>query len=809
MSVGSDTAKRCSLVIIGGGVIGCSLLYHLAKAGWADVVLVEGATLTSGSTWHAAANGNTFNGSPLMAWAMKRTFELWAEVQEESGQNVGAHPIGGVMIARTPDRMDELARLKGIGRRIGVDYQDLTPEQLKERLPFLNTDTVLGGMYDPMGGHVDPYGLTHAYARAARKMGAQIWQDWKVSSLTQTDAGGWVVQGDNGEIHCDVVVNAAGLYADEIAKMTGARLPMVNMKHHYLITEPIEAVRDLAQEPPIFRDVDAGVYGRREGGGILFGIYEKDCEDFGFDQMPDSFVSQLFDADLDRLIPEMEHVFDAIPCIEDSGIKSAINGPFVFTPDGLPLIGWMPGQQNHFCAAGFLAGISLSGGFGQLMAEWITDGAPHRDVSSCDVLRFGDWAVGDYARARAHDTYGTRYKMHFPNEEIAAGRPLRMTPMYARYADMGAFFGTSDGWERPNWFAGQGRTAVETPSFRRNEAHDAMARECDSVHRSAGYTDLISFANYLVEGPDAERFLKRILPGKLPQSIGRLSLSPIVNHKGRTMGDATILRLGPQSFMLVASGGLSRIHLRGLLPLADGLDLTFENRTDTWSGFSVAGPNARRIVQAAMGDVDVPAFFGCKQVMIGGVSCTVLRLSYVGELSYEIHCAMNDQIALHDALLAAAGDLEFVPFGARAMNAMRIETGLPRTGDELTIEATPFELGMGWMLDLKRGDTYLGKEALLDLSASMPRYKLVTLILDDTDVDPVGREPLMHGDQVAGYISSATFGHRVGKTIALGFVMPEFWQDGTVLDAMVLRTRVRAVVSHACAFDPEGTRARS
>ncbi len=799
------------VVVIGGGVVGCSVLYHLARAGWRDLILVEEAQLTAGSTWHAAANGNTFNASPLFAWATKRTFDLWPEIEKESGQAIGAHQVGGLMIARTPDRINELARLRGIGKRIGVDYEMLTPDELSNYWPVLNTDTVLGAMYDPNGGHVDPYGLTQAYARAARQRGATVKQNWKVTALTPTPDGGWIVSGPMGEIRAEIIVNAAGLYADEIAKLTGARLPMVNMRHHYLITEPIEAVMAIEKEPPVFRDVDAGVYGRREGGGILFGIYEQDCRDFGFDSMPESFESQLFEPDFDRLEPELEHVFNAVPCIGESGIKSTVHGPFVFTPDVRPLLGWMPGQKNHFAAVGFLAGISMSGGFGQLIAEWIVEGVPHRDLSTCDVLRFGDWAIGDFARARGHDAYRTRYKMHFPNEEISAGRPVRTTPMHERYASMGAHFGFADGWERPNWFAGTGNKAKETPSFQRSEAHDAIARECKHVHTAAGYADLITFANYLVQGPDAETFLRKVLPGRLPKSDGRLSLSPLVNNQGGTLGDVTVLRLGDERFMLVASGAMSRIHLRTILPSAEGLDLEFINRTDTWSGFSIAGPKSREIVQTALGEQSVPAFFQGGTYKLGGTDCVIMRLSYVGEISYEIHCPLDEQTALHDTLLNAATSavVDLQPFGARAMNAMRIEKGLPRTGDELTIEATPFELGMDKNLDLERSDQYIGREALMSLRRARLRNRLITVIFEETDIDPVGGEPLTLDGNIVGYVSSADFGHRTQQTVAIGFLAPPLCKDGQKVTVHILGREYTGAVSLRCAFDPEGALARS
>jgi dimethylglycine dehydrogenase len=806
-----SSPQHTKAVVIGGGVIGCSILYHLAKAGMTDVTLVEEAQLTSGSTWHAAAAGSTMNGSAMMSWATKRTFELWGEVEEESGQAVGAHRVTSVMIARSQDRMDEIMRLKGVGKRVGIEHELLSPNELATLFPYLNTDTVLGGLRDPRGGHVDPYGLTHAFARAARKRGATVLQDWKVKSLTQTDEGGWIVKGSGGEIHADIIINAAGLYANEVAKLTGAQLPMVNMRHQYLITEPIEEVKNLKPEPPLLRDVDAGVYARREGGGILFGIYEQDSRDFGYEGMPESFVSKLFEPDFDRIAPELEHVFGAIPCTGEHGIRSTVHGPFVFTPDGNPLVGWMPGQKNHFAAAGFLAGISLSGGFGQLISEWIVDGAPHRDMSSCDVLRFGDWAIGDYAHAKAHDTYSTRYKMHFPNEEIEAGRPVRKSPMYDRYAEMGAHFGFADGWERPNWFAGKGVKSVETPTYRRSEAHAAVAAECQAVHTSAGYTDLITFANYLVEGPDAEAFLKRVLPGRVPKKAGRLALSPLVNELGGTMGDATVLRLADDKFMMIASGALSRIHLRTLLPFAEGLDMSFSNRTNSWAGFSVAGPEARTLVEQALEGAASPGFFGCSECTINGVDCVILRLSYVGELSYEIHCALEDQTKLHDALLQVSEQtgIALSAFGGRAMNAMRIEKGLPRTGDELTIEATPFELGMGWMLDLDREGDFVGREALLELREKPLRYRMVTIRIAETEIDPTGGEPLTVDGKLVGYISSGSYCHRVNKSLAMAFVSPEMCQNDQPVTVHILGKEYAGTVSLNCVFDPEGLRARA
>ena len=799
------------VAVIGGGVIGASVLYHLARAGWTDCVLLEKATLTSGSTWHAAANGNTFNGSTLIAWSMKRTFALWSEIEAESGQSVSAHRVGGVMVARTPARMDELRRLRGIGKRIGVDYELLGPADLKRLWPVLETDTVLGALFDPHGGHVDPYGLTQAYAKAARRRGARIKERCPVTALAPTPTGGWRIGTPEGEIEAEIIVNAAGFYANEIAAMTGARLPMIALGHHYLITEPIPAVGAIAPEPPTLRDVDAGVYARREAGGILFGIYEADCREFGRDGMPAAFEQQLLPPDLDRLTPTLEHVFKALPCIAEHGIKTAIHGPFCFTPDVRPLIGWMPGQRNHFAAAGFLAGISMSGGFGQLVAEWIVDGAPSRDVAICDVVRYGAWAEGAFARARGHDAYATRYKMLFPNEEVTAGRPVRTTPMHAHYAALGAFFGMADGWERPMWFAAPGERPAETPSFRRSEAFDAVLREGRHMMAEAGYADILTYAKYEVSGRDAARFLDSVTPGRLPARDGRMSLVPLVNEKGGLLGDATVLRLAADRFVMVGSGALSRAHLRMMAPRLAGLDARLRNDTDEWGGFMLAGPKAGLVLARLLGNRAPPAFFGGMEAMVGGVPCVVLRLSYVGELAYELHVRLDDQPALHDALLQAGAEagVALAPFGARALNALRIEKGYPRTGDELNIEVTPFETGMARLLHLDKAGEFVGREALRALAGMPPRYAMVSLAIEDGEVDPLGGEPLLHDGSLAGYLSSAAYGPRVGYPVAIAFVAPVHAEAGRRLEARVLdRPRVARVLAGA-AYDPEGQRGRA
>ena len=483
-----------------------------------------------------------------------------------------------------------------------------------------------------------------------------------------------------------------------------------------------------------------------------------------------------------------------------------VNGPFVFTPDVRPLVGWMPGQKNHFCAAGFLAGIAMSGGFGQLIGEWLTKGTPSRDLSGCDVARYGDWAIGEFALKRAHDAYATCYKQHFPNEEVEAARPVRVTPMYERCREMGACFGMADSWERPLWFGEPGNTPLETPSFRRGEAFEAIERECASVASDVATGDLLTFSQFVVKGPDAETYLRRALPGRIPTGLGRVSLSPLVDENGNLAGDITIMKAGDQLFRMFGSGGANRIQERLLRPCVEGLDVTMTNRTDDTAGFVIAGPTATALTLNLIGG-DLPAFFRGMDTKISDIDCTVLRLSFVGEVSYEIHCTMPEQLTLHDAIIAANGGTAPAMFGSRALNALRIEKGFARTGEELNVEISPFEVGMGGLIDLKRSDFYAHEE-LTQLKNTPSRYRMVQLLIDSVGDDPSGGEPILAGDKLAGWVSSATWGHRLNQAVGIGFLFAGH-DESMELETEILGKRCRITVLSGAAFDPSGERARA
>ncbi len=700
------------VVVIGGGVVGCSVIYHLTKLGWKDVVLLEKEELTSGSTWHAAANGNTFNANPATAEMMRRTFDLWPILEKETGQSLSSHPVGGLMLAETPDRLDEIRRISGIGRTLGYEYELLGPNEVRQFHPLVDPTDLLGAIYDPMGGHVDPYGITMAYAKGAQAKGAEINRRTPVSGLRPLAGGDWMVETPAGEIRAGVIVNAAGFYANEIAAMTGARLPMHAMEHQYLVTEAIPEVAALDAESPVVRDVDRSYYARHEGEGYLVGIYEQDSRTFGENGMPADFAMELLPPDLDRIGSYYEAASERLPFLRDAGLKRIVNGPFCFTPDVRPLLGWMPGQRNHFCAAGFLAGISMGGGYGEQIAEWIVEGRPSIDLSDCDVARFGAWANDEFALERAHHAYSTRYKIHYPSEEIPDGRPVRKPPLYDRYVEQGAVFGNTYGWERPLWFAPEGSEARDIYSFRRGNWFDAVGMECRALRGAVGLINIQPYANYDVTGPGAANLLDRLLANRLPAADDRIRLAPLLDEKGGYIGDLTVLRLAADRYRLTGAGAMQGIHMRWFRHHGRDADATIVNRSDEIAGFSIAGPKAGQLVERLLGrDIAAVPFLSGLETKVSGIDILLMRIGFTGELGYELHAPLEAQIDLYDAIHAAGAAFGLRDVGARAAETLRLEKLYPRFGTELTSEVTPHETGQGCFVDLEKGD-FVGRDAL-------------------------------------------------------------------------------------------------
>jgi dimethylglycine dehydrogenase len=803
--------SHVQVAVIGGGIVGCSILYHLAKLGWHDVVLLERADITAGSTWHAAGLGSSLYASPIMARMVKYSLGLWGSVEAETGQPVDYHNVGVLVVAETPDRLDEIKRIYGNSQRLGFGYEFLSGTEVAQRVPILDTKHVLGAIFDPYGGHIDPYGLTHAFAKGARDRGAEIYQHSPVVALLPRPDGSWRVETPRRTLTAEIIVNAAGFRANEIGALTGAQLPMMAYQHHYVITENLPEIEALDEEFPVLRNSDCGFYLRREGQGLLVGTYEKDARTFGENGIPPDFGQELLPDDLDRIAPFLEGAMERVPCFAKAGIKNVVNGPICFTPDHNPLLGWMPDQRNHFCAAGVTSGINMSGGIGLQCAEWIVRGQPSEDLTFIDVTRYGEWANGDFALRRSHEMYTERYKIHFPGEELASGRPLRKAPMYKRQKDMGAVFGTSYGWERPLWFAPTGTEPQETYSYRRQNWFEHVGAECRALREDVGIIDLQTFSNFHVSGPGAEAFLDIVMVNKAPVEPGKVVLTSMVNAAGGIIGDFTMFRAGDGAYALTGSGGLQGIHMRWFNANRPGIGVDIVNASDTTACFSVAGPRARNLL-ACLTNEDVSndafPFLAGRDMEVRGIDARVLRINFTGDLGYEIHVSLDDQVPLYEAIFEAGKDLGARNVGMRALDSLRIEKGWGRMGYEFTSDSTPFEVGLGWQARFNKGD-FVGRDAFLDANERGPRWRLATLVLKDGDSDPWGSEPVYRDNDCIGEVTSGNFGHTVDRSIALALLRPDMVEPGTEVEVEILMERRRATVSESSLFDPTGERMRS
>jgi dimethylglycine dehydrogenase len=803
-----DIAAR--VVVIGGGIVGCSILYHLTRCGWNDVALVERAELTAGSTWHAAANTHTLNGNAMMARLQHETLKLYETLEADTGSPIGLHRVGGVFLASTRDRLHEFQGYCDRAKVIGFDLRMVTVEEIKAFNPLLDTTGLIGGMYDPLDGHVDPNGVTHAFANGARQRGARVFRHSPVVELCPVKGGGWRVITPERTIRCDYVVNAAGFHANEIAAMTGHRLPIVAMEHQYLVTETMPALAALNRELPLTREPDASYYLRQEGQGLLIGVYEKDARPWAVDGVPPGFGQELLPADLDRLEENLAHLMRRVPAFAEAGIKRVVNGPFTFTPDARPLVGPLPGHPTLFVAAGFLAGFSMAGGFGRVIAEWIVEGEPPLDLFDADVTRFGDFATRDYCIAKIKETYTKRYAIAYPLEERPAGRPLRVAPLHSRHKENGAAFGFAYGWERPLWYAGKGRAAETSHTFTRPPWFEAVGRECRALREGVGLLDMSVFAKYEVEGADAVPWLDRMLANRLPEREGAIRIAQALDSRGRIVGDFTVTRVGPDRFYLIGPSAAEAYHLRWFENHHDGYVVSVRAVSGRYGIFGIAGPKARTLLsRLARGDVSSQAlpFLRAVSMDVGPAPARVMRLSFTGDLGYEIHFPIEYQVALYDALKSAGGDLGLVDVGAYALDSLRLEKGYGRWGLEYTRNRTPFEAGLGRFVDLDKGE-FIGRAALLARKTAPARRKLVVLSVEAGHADSRGDEPVYADGALVGATTSGGFGHAVGKSIALAYVPPEYAVEGGELAVQILGERRPAQVSLRPLFDPEGARLR-
>ncbi len=803
--------SHARVVVIGGGVVGCSVLYHLTSLGWTDVVLCERRELTAGSSWHAAGQIHALNSDPAMARLQAYTIALYPKIQQESGQDVGLHMTGGVLVAETRERWDFLRADCARQRVLGGVAELISPQQIRDLCPIIDISQVLGGIFDPREGHLDPYGATHAYAKAARLKGAEVYRRTRVLEILATGQGTWRVITDQGTIECEHVVNAAGLWAREVGQLVGVNLPLVPMEHHYLITEDIPELKQLDREIPGILDLDGEIYLRQEHKGMLLGVYEKHATPWALSGTPwDHGETDLLPPDLDRLGETLEKGFQRFPSLANAGIRRVVNGPFTFTPDGNPLVGPVPGLRNYWSACGVMAGFSQGGGVGLALAQWIVDGEPDGDNYAMDVARFGGYATKAYVEDRAREFYSRRFQIPYPNEYWPAGRPSKTSAVHASLEAARAVFGVSYGLEFPRYFALPGEPVAETPALRRSNAFHAVREECLAVRSGVGVLDISSFSKYEVSGPRAAAALDRLLAGKLP-SVGRVRLSPMLAHSGRLMGDLTTLRLAADRFHLSGSGYLQAWHMRWFTEHLNQEGVQVRNVTDHFGGLALMGPNSRVLLER-LARVELPnsgfPLMGLQSIDLGFAPALVARLSVSGELGYEIYVPSAHLNPLLNLVTECADGLGLRHIGMYALNSLRLEKSVGIWSREFSRDYTPGMCGLDRFVAYEKPD-FIGREAALREREATPGKLLVTLAVEADDADAAGYEPIWQSGRMVGFVTSGGYGHCAELSLAMGYVQTSCVDAGEPLSVTILGEERPCRLLKSAAVDPSGARMRS
>ncbi|MEO9514777.1 MAG: FAD-dependent oxidoreductase [Paracoccaceae bacterium] len=795
------------VVIIGGGVVGCSVLYHLTKLGWSDVMLVERSELTSGSTWHAAGGFHTLNGDTNMAALQGYTIRLYKELEDITGMSCGLHHVGGVTLADNQDRFDMLLAERAKHRFMGLETEIVGPEEIAKIAPITNTDGILGALYDPLDGHLDPSGTTHAYAKAARMGGATIETHCMVQETNQRSDGTWDIVTNKGTVHAEHIVNAGGLWAREVGAMAGVYFPLHPMEHQYIVTDAVPEIYERDSEHPHVMDPAGESYLRQEGRGLCIGFYEQPCRPWAVDGTSWDFGHELLPDDFDKIEDSISFAYQRFPVLEHAGIKSVIHGPFTFAPDGNPLVGPVPGMRNYWSACGVMAGFSQGGGVGLTLAQWMIEGEPERDVMAMDVARFPTWLTSEYTRPKVIENYQKRFSVSYPNEELPAARGLRRTPMYDVFDNMGAVWGAQYGLEVPNYFAQGDEARFETPSFRRSNAFEATNREVKAVRDNVGINETHNFGKYEIRGGNARAWLDRIMAGRIPK-MGRVSLTPMLSHKGKLIGDFTVSCLQEDLFQLTASYGSQAFHMRWF-DQHQSHDVTISNISDTRTGFQIAGPNARKVLDAVTrGSVQDIRFLDVVQMDIGMAPCIVQRLSYTGDLGYEIYTSPMYQRHLWDELWTAGQGFGMKPFGMRAMMSLRLDRFFGSWMSEFSPDYTAAETGLDRFISWKKDVDFIGRtpaEAERENGASR-RLCAFTVDADDTDVS--GYEPIWLNGKVVGFCTSGGYSHCAQTSVAQGFLPTDRIVDGLEVEIEILGQMRKAQVMTKALFDPDGDRMR-
>ena len=803
---------KARVVIIGGGVVGCSILYHLAKRGWKDVVLLERQELTAGSSWHAAGNLFTLTAPGNAAVLQKYTIDLYPELERESGQDCGLHYNGELLVAKDAEEIKTLAIAHAFGKRYGIDSEFISPERAKELAPTLKTDDLTAILHEKTAGYCDPASVTHAFAKAARNYGATIHRHTPVLETNQRHDGKWDVVTEHGTIIADYVVNAAGLWGREVAALAGITLPLMPVEHHYLVTEEIPEMADIGSDHALLSYADANLYMRPEGKGLLIGAYESKCIHWAEDGTPLDFGHELLPDDLSRMEEEFLQAVELIPSLADAGIKSVINGPMIFSPDLGPLIGPYPGKPGYFCANGVMTGFNQGGGIGKVLAEWIIDGEPSLDVSFWDVARYGDYAGSRYAKQMTKYWYENRSSRIYPYQTFPAARPMKTSPIYDRLKAAGAVFGETCGWEDAYWFAANDAERQESYSYERPAWFGAVAREAHAVRETAGLFELTSYGKYRFSGAGAVAYLDRIMANKIP-AIGKTALCPMLSHQGKVIGDFTVTRLSADSCLVLGSGSMEKIHERWFLETMPESGVAYENLTNRYAGLHVAGPNAKAIMAAvapgvSFNSADFPFLSGREMELGPCPGAFVIRVSYTGECGYEIYMPMEYQRTLFEEILAAGEPHGLTLAGGHALMALRLEKGFAGWNMELTSDYYAHETALARFVRYGKGD-FIGREAALAAKEAGPRECFVQFAVDAGEADAYGGEPVFLNGKLAGYTSSGGYGYCAGTSLALGYLYPNALDANAEYEIDIVGKRCKARLLTAPPVDPEGLRMRS
>ena len=802
--------SHARVVVIGGGVMGVALLYHLTKEGWSDVVLVEKGELTSGSTWHAAGLIPHFIGSLNMAKVHHYGCQLYQRLEAETGQATGWHGCGAIRLATNHDEVDWFHYVQGVLACVGVECHLIGPAEIAKLHPLLNTEGVVLGAYTPGDGHTDPASGTAAMAAGARAGGAEIYRRNRVVDIGRRADGAWEVTTEHGAIVAEHVVNAAGGFAPRIGAMVGLKVPIVNLVHQYLVTDNVAALAGLEREPPVVRDPRASCYYRQEQQGLIVGPYETEgAQAWALEGIAWSFDTELLPPDIDRLTPWLELAAKRIPAFASAGIKRVVSGPITHTPDGGFLIGPAAGLRNFWMCCGAGIGITQGPGAGKYLAQWMVHGQTEINVREMDARRFGDWAIGAYGEAKALDEYHHMYQVHFPGEFREAGRPLKKTPIYGTLAARGARFAETFGWERPQWFAAEG--AEERYGFRRTNAFMGVAEECKAVRERVGVLDLSAFAKFDVSGRDAAAFLERLIANRVPRRDGRIALAHALTELGGIECEFTVTRLAEDRYYIL-SAAVARLHDRDWLVqhAGEAEDVTVRDVTEDYTVLVVAGPRSRQVLATLTGaDLGNEAFpwLSAREIEVAGVPTRALRISYVGELGWELHHPPGRMESLYDAVVAAGAEHGIADFGLYAMNALRLEKAYKAWGEELTTEITPLEAGLDRFV--KRDRSFIGKDAVAGLAGKGIDTCLVYLAVEAEDADAHGNEPVYAGGRIVGLTTSGAYGHAVRQSIAFAYVEPDSAAPGAALEIEILGHRRRARVLGEALYDPQNARLRA